>query len=123
MWEVFKADLPEEAKASILQEATARTLLMQGRAIVMAHDLENKPLSVGTMILQELLMKAIAPYVLWNLVVLILPITELVSQLAAEAQQISITKGISEMAIPHMDEFYDFLSLDQEYVLSRESWN
>ena len=122
MWEIFKEDLSQE-EASIFQEAHARTSLMQGRAVVMAHDLENKPLSVGSMILLELLLKAIGPYVLWNLVILILPITELVSRLAAEAQRISAKKGTTDMTIPEMDEFYDFLCLDQKYVLSRASWN
>jgi len=89
----------------------------------MAHDLENKPLTVGSMILLELLLKAIGPYVLWNLVILILPITELVSRLAAEAQRISTNKGTTDMTIPQMDEFYDFLCLDQKYVLSRASWD
>jgi len=122
LWEIFKGDLPEEKKASILQEADARTSLMQGRTVVMAHDLENKPLTVGSMILLELLLKTIGPYVLWNLVILILPITELVSRLAAEAQRISVKKGTTDMTIPQMDEFYDFLCLDQNYVLSRVSW-
>ena len=67
-------------------------------------------------------MKATAPYVLWNLVILVLPITELVSQLAVEARRISAKRGTVNMIIPHMDEFYDFLYLDQEYVISRESW-
>lgn len=123
MWEIFKEDLSQEQEASILQEADARTSLMQGRTVVMAHDLENKPLTVGSMILLELLLKAIGPYVLWNLVILILPITELVSRLAVEAQRICVKKGTTDMTIPQMDEFYDFLCLNQKYVLSRESWN
>ncbi|MGO9813160.1 MAG: hypothetical protein ACLP53_20650 [Isosphaeraceae bacterium] len=122
LWEVFKTDLPEERRKTILQDADGLTSSLQGRATVMAHDLDNNPLSVGSMILLELIMKAIGPYVVWNLVVLLLPITELVSHLADEARRISISKGNQAMTIPHIDEFYEFLSPDQAYVLSRTSW-
>ena len=44
-------------------------------------------------------------------------------RVAAEAQRISAKKGTTDMTIPEMDEFYDFLCLDQKYVLSRASWN
>ena len=54
--------------------------------------------------------------------ILILPITELLSKLASQARRISINKGATDMAIPHMDEFYDFLCMDQDYVISTESW-
>jgi hypothetical protein len=123
IWEIFKEDVPEEVKTKMLQEAAARVSLMEGRAVVMVHDLEDRPLSVGTMVLQELLFKTVSPYVLWNWVVLISPITELVSRLAAECQRLSAAMGNSDMVIPHMDEFYEFLCLDQEAVLSRESWS
>ena len=122
MDDIFKEDLSEAEKASIIQAAAAQTSLMTGRAVVLAHDLTNNSLSVESMIQQELFMKATAPYVLWNLVILVLPITELVSQLAVEARRISAKRGTVNMIIPHMDEFYDFLYLDQEYVISRESW-
>jgi len=122
MWDTFKKDVPEEKKQSILQEAAARTSLMQDWTIVMAHDLKNRPLSVATMILLELWLKAVSPYILWNLVILILPITDLVCQLADELRNTYASKGTKDMTIPHMNEFYDFLCLDQEYVLSRESW-
>jgi hypothetical protein len=90
---------------------------------VIAHDLEDRPLSVESMILLELLLKEIGPYVLWNLVVLIYPVTELVSELADTARRMTATRGSAIMVVPHMDEFYDFLQMDQEYVLSRTSWS
>jgi hypothetical protein len=120
--EIYERDLPDEHKAALLREAAARASMLQGRAVVMVHDLEDHPLSVGTMIRQELLMEAVSPYVLWNLVAMIHPITELVSQLAFECRQISTAQETAVMVIPRMDEFYDFLCLDREYVLSRRSW-
>jgi hypothetical protein len=88
----------------------------------MAHDLVNKPLSIGSMILLELMIKALGPYVIWNLIQLLVPPAKLVCKLADEARGISISKGSQAMIIPHMDEFYEFLVLDLEYVLSRTSW-
>ena len=121
--EIYESDLSDELKSALLREAAAWTSMFQGRAVVMVHDLEDQPLSVGTMIPQELLMKAISPYVLWNLVAMIHPIAELVSELASECQRISAAQGTAAMVIPHMDEFYDFLRLDPEYVHSRRSWS
>jgi hypothetical protein len=122
MWNTFREDVDEEKNQSILQEAAERASVMQDCSTVMAHDLKSRPLNVSTMILLELWLELVSPYILWNLVTLILPITDLVCRLADELRDICASKGIKEMTIPHMDEFYDFLCLDQEYVLSRKSW-
>jgi len=119
MWEVFKGDVPEGQKSSILKEADAWTLMLQDRGTVLAHDFKNRPLNVASKILLEVWLKAVSPYTLWNLVILIFPITELACQLADEVRNICASKGIKDMTVPHMDEFYDFLCLDKEYVLSR----
>ncbi len=50
------------------------------------------------------------------------PMSDLVGSLADELRIVHTGKGGRDMTIPHMEEFYDFLSLDQEYVPSRKAW-
>jgi hypothetical protein len=118
--EIFDRQLPEGEKAHLRRQAADLSSFMEGRAVVMAHDLATEPLSVESMIALELEMKANAPYVLWHLLNLIRPLTDLVSGLSAEARRIAAKEGMKEMVIPHMDEFYEYLCLDQNDVLSRE---
>jgi hypothetical protein len=91
-------------------------------AVVLAHDLENKPFSLETYLSQPRLQVEAARHVVWRLVLLVAPLKELVCELAREARGINRRRTSAGMDIPDMSEFFDFLWAERTYVLEKEEW-
>jgi hypothetical protein len=120
--EIICTDVSETERIQIINESAELSGIMNPFAIVLVHDLENKPLSLEEYLSQPRLQAVATRHLVWHLVLIVTPLKELVCELAHEARAINRRKTSAVMDIPDMAEFFDFLWADKAYVLGKEEW-
>ena len=120
--DVLNSDVSKAKLQRIMSESVALSSLISGITMVLAHDLENKPLSVESALSEPRLQAEANRYVVWHIVLLIAPLKELVIELARKASEINLKHTTSVMHIPEMSEFFSFLLVDRAYILRKKRW-
>lgn len=120
--DVLNSDVSNVKLQRIMSESASLSSLISGITMVVAHDLENKPLSVERALSEPRFQAEANRYVVWHIVLLIAPLKELVIEVAYEASKINLRQTTAIMHIPEMSEFFSFLPIDRAYILRKKRW-
>lgn len=120
--DVLNSDVSTAKLQRIMSESASLSKLISGITMVVAHDLENKPLSVESALSEPRLHAEASRYVVWHIALLIAPLKELVIELAHKASEINLKQTTAIMHIPEMSEFFSFLPIDRAYILRKKQW-
>lgn len=120
---VFNKDIPQEVKQNLKNQTNAISQILASNTVVMASDLERKPLSFEDGLWQQSMFSTVAPLMLWRIMKIVYPIYEVMDNVCGLAQAVNLSLNPNEMVIPTMNEFFiDFISSDRDFVLDLEQW-
>lgn len=120
--DILNSDVSNAKIKRIMSESAAWSRLMSGTTMVIAHNLDRKPLSLENALSEPRLLAEANRYVGWYIVLLIAPLKELVIELSHKASEINLKQTTAIRHIPEMSEFFSFLFVDRAYVLRKKRW-
>lgn len=119
---VIDSEVSATKKKAIARDTLFLNHFLSESATVVAHDLENRPLSLLTSLSEPWLQTEGSRYVVWHLVLLLSPLKKLVCTLSDEARPINLDQEPAIQHIPDMNDFFSFLWVDRTYVLRKKNW-
>src|SRR6266496_1296135 len=114
---VFNKDVPREVKQNLKNQVIAISQILGSNTVVMASDLERKPLSFEDGLWQQRMFSTVAPFMIWRIMKTVYPIYKVMDEVCGLAQTVNLSLKPNEMIIPTMYEFFEFISDDRDFVL------
>jgi len=119
---VVKSKVPAKTKRRVTQQSTAVANALQDMSLVMASDLDGKPLSIATALSNPALLDAAAKQLIWELLSLLAPLRDFIVESGHSAERTTAAQTQSIAHIPNMSEFFDFIWLDRGNALRKKRW-
>lgn len=119
---ILKDDVPPRRRRLVDRESRLLAEMTRDFTLVIAHDLEQKPLELEDAYRIPALQSVAAPYAVARIFEFLRPARGLLYELGTRAHSVARADADAQMHVPDMADMLVFAAADRAYVLKKKRW-
>lgn len=119
---IIKSEIPKHVQEKVSREASFVENVLGEHATVIYHNLEKRPLSLSSGFSEVRFHNIVASYAVWHVMEIISVLKDVLVKITWAAQGLNQAQSPELTHIPFMNEFFNFVWVDKQWVMRKRRW-
>lgn len=120
--EVIATKIRKSTHRRISRVSNSLAELLGSNAIVFASDLAGEPLTLSSFYSEPSVLDKASKHLVWEVITLLGPLRDAVVQIGEAVDRIAASRQPPGDRLPYLNEFFDFIWVNRQYVMRKKRW-